>query len=235
MNERWIRAAYLLGDEPIEKLKHKRVAVFGIGGVGSYCAEALVRLGIGHLTFVDSDTVSVSNRNRQLVALESTVGEKKVEVMRKRALDINPDADIQTFDLFYLPENADSFDVTAYDGIVDAMDTVSAKIELIGRAVKSGVPIVSCMGTGNKIHPELLEITDIAKTSGCPLARVMRRELRERGIEHLTVVFSKEEPLERHPDHRGEEETGKPIPGSLSFVPATAGMLLASAIFQKMV
>lgn len=235
MDERWIRSAWLVGDEAIQKLNNKRVAVFGIGGVGSFCAEALVRLGIGHLTFVDPDTVSVSNRNRQLVALGSTVGEKKVEVMRKRALDINPDADIQTLDLFYLPENADSFPVSEYDCIVDAIDTVSAKIELISRAVGVGVPIVSCMGTGNKLHPELLEITDISKTSGCPLARVMRRELRTRGIEHLTVVFSKEEPLARHPDHSEDEKSGKSVPGSISFVPATAGMLLASAVFQKLI
>lgn len=234
MDERWIRAAYLLGDEPIEKLKNKRVAVFGIGGVGSFCAEALVRLGIAHLTFVDPDTVSISNRNRQLIALESTVGEKKVEVMRRRALDINPDADIRTLDLFYLPENADSFDVSEYDCIVDAVDTVSAKIELIGRAVDSGVPIVSCMGTGNKLHPELLEITDISKTSGCPLARVMRRELRQRGIEHLTVVYSREQPIGRSAEYREAEKSGRTVPGSISFVPATAGMLLASAVFQEL-
>lgn len=182
MDERRIREAYLIGDNALEKLKNARVAIFGIGGVGSFCAEALVRMGVGHITFADNDTVSVSNINRQLVALSSTIGEMKTEVMKRRALDIDPNVDIEVRNMFYLPETADSFDISQFDCIVDAIDTVSAKFELIRRANEAGIPIVSCMGTGNKLHPEMLEITDIYKTSVCPLAKVMRGKLRAAGI-----------------------------------------------------
>ncbi len=234
MDDRRIREAYLIGDDALAKLKNARVALFGVGGVGSFCAEALVRMGIGHITFVDNDTVSVSNINRQLVALSSTVGEMKTEVMKRRALDIDPDADIEIRNMFYLPETADDFDISGYDCIVDAIDTVSAKLELIKRADKAGVPIVSCMGTGNKLHPEMLEITDIYKTSVCPLAKVIRGKLREAGIKKLRVVYSKEEAKKTHRDYAGKAalpENKRQVPGSISFVPPTAGMLLASEVF----
>lgn len=235
MDSRRIREAYLIGDAALAKLKNSRVALFGIGGVGSFCAEALVRMGVGHITFIDNDTVSLSNLNRQLVALSSTVGEQKTEVMKRRALDIDPDADIEICNMFYLPETADSFVISRYDCIVDAIDTVSAKLELIKRANEAGIPIVSCMGTGNKLHPEMLEITDIYKTSVCPLAKVMRSKLRAAGIKKLRVVYSKEEPRKPHPDYEGRvdlPENKRQVPGSISFVPPTAGMLLASEVFR---
>ena len=180
MEERFSRTALLLGENGVERLKNSRVAVFGVGGVGSFTVEALARLGIGHITLVDPDKVAESNLNRQLVALHSTLGMYKVDAARARILDINPEAEVEVLKMFYLPENADCFDVSRFDCIVDAIDTVSAKIELIVRAKKAGVHIVSSMGTGNKLHPEMLEIADISKTSVCPLARVMRRELRAR-------------------------------------------------------
>ncbi len=235
MDARRIREAYLIGDNALEKLKNARVAIFGIGGVGSFCAEALVRMGVGHITFADNDTVSVSNINRQLVALSSTIGEMKTEVMKRRALDIDPNVDIEVRNMFYLPETADSFDISQFDCIVDAIDTVSAKFELIRRANEAGIPIVSCMGTGNKLHPEMLEITDIYKTSVCPLAKVMRGKLRAAGIKKLRVVYSKEEPRKPHADYEGKTEVPenkRQVPGSISFVPPTAGMLLASEVFH---
>lgn len=235
MDERRIREAYLIGDAALDRLKNARVALFGVGGVGSFCAEALVRMGVGHITLVDNDIVSVSNINRQLVALSSTVGEMKTEVMKRRALDIDPEADIETCNMFYLPENADSFDISHFDCIVDAIDTVSAKIELIKRASKAEIPIVSCMGTGNKLHPEMLEITDIYKTTVCPLAKAIRSRLRSEGIKKLRVVYSKEEPRKPHADYNGRvelPENKRQVPGSISFVPPTAGMLLASEVFR---
>ena len=196
MEEKFSRTALLIGENGVERLKKSRVAVFGVGGVGSFTVEALARLGVEHLTLVDPDTVAESNLNRQLIALHSNIGEYKVDAAKARVLDINPDADVEALKLFYLPENADDFDVSRFDCIVDAIDTVSAKLELITRAKAAGIPIISSMGTGNKMHPEMLEISDISKTSVCPLARVMRRELRSRGIKELTVVYSKEEALE---------------------------------------
>ncbi len=228
MNEQFIRSAYVLGDDAIERLKKKKVILFGVGGVGSYCAEALARIGIGTLCLVDPDCVSVSNINRQLIALHSTVGKNKAEVMKARIADINPEADVTALPLFYLPENADSVPLSDYDIIIDAIDTVSAKIELAVRAHRENIPILCAMGTGNKMHPEKLVATDLAQTSVCPLARVMRRELKARGITHLRVVYSTEAPIPRHPDHANEEDGKRGTPGSLSFVPSAAGLLLAS-------
>lgn len=232
MEEQFIRTAFLIGDAAVERLRQSRVILFGVGGVGSYCAEALARAGIGTICLVDPDTVSKSNINRQLIALHSTVGRNKAEVMKERIADINPYANVTALPMFYLPENADSVDLSEYDAVIDAVDTVSAKIELAVRANASGVPIISAMGTGNKLHPEMLEISDLAKTEGCPLARVIRRELRARGILHMRVVYSKELPLTPHPDYAKSAERipeGKrQVPGSISFVPSAAGLLLAS-------
>ena len=231
MEERFLRTAYVIGDDAVEKLKHAKVILFGVGGVGSFCAEALARVGVGTLTLVDPDDVSTSNINRQLIALHSTVGKNKAEVMKARIADINPEANVSAIPMFYLPENADEIDLSEYDIILDAIDTVSAKIELAVRADKLGIPMISAMGTGNKLHPEKLEATDISKTQMCPLARVMRRELKARGIEHLRVVYSTETPVPRHVDYINEEDMkpgAKRIPGSVSFVPSAAGLLMAS-------
>ncbi len=229
MEEQFSRTNILLGEDAVKKLSERRVAIFGVGGVGSFCAEALARLGVGHITLVDNDKVAPSNLNRQLIALHSTLGRDKVDVMRERILDINPRAEVEALKMFYLPENADEFDVTRFDCIVDAIDTVSAKIELIVRACGAGVPIISSMGTGNKLSPELLKVTDISKTTVCPLARVMRRELRARGINHLRVVYSEEAPIKRE---EALTENGKTPVGSISFVPSAAGLLLASEAFK---
>ena len=231
MEERFLRTAYVIGDDAVEKLKHAKVILFGVGGVGSFCVEALARVGVGTLTLVDPDDVSTSNINRQLIALHSTVGKNKAEVMKARIADINPEANVEAIPMFYLPENADEIDLSEYDIILDAIDTVSAKIELAVRADKLGIPMISAMGTGNKLHPEKLEATDISKTQMCPLARVMRRELKARGIEHLRVVYSTETPVPRHVDYINEEDMkpgAKRIPGSVSFVPSAAGLLMAS-------
>ncbi len=231
MEERFLRMAYVIGDEAVMRLRNARVILFGVGGVGSFCAEALARAGIGTITLVDPDTVALSNLNRQLVALHSTVGQNKAEVMKARISDISPDTQVRAVDMFYLPENAEEIDLSEYDLILDAIDTVSAKLELAVRAKKLEIPMISAMGTGNKLHPEKLVITDIAKTQMCPLARVMRRELKARGIEHLTVVYSTEPPIPRHPDHMGASDMqagAKRTPGSVSFVPSAAGLLMAS-------
>ncbi len=232
MEEQFVRTAYLLGDEAVERLKRSSVILFGVGGVGSFCAEALARAGIGKLCLVDPDAVSESNLNRQLVALRSTIGRNKAEVMKERIADINPLAEVTAMSLFYLPENADSVDLSAYDVVIDAVDTVSAKIELAVRANALGVPVVSAMGAGNKLHPEMFEISDLAKTSVCPLARVMRTELKKRGIVHMRVVYSKEIPRELHPDYKEGKacplEGRRQMPGSISFVPSAAGLLLAA-------
>jgi tRNA A37 threonylcarbamoyladenosine dehydratase len=233
MEERFSRTALLIGENGVERLKKSRVAVFGVGGVGSFTVEALARLGVGHFTLVDPDTVAESNLNRQLIALHSTIGKYKVDAARERVLDINPDADVEAMKLFYLPENADEFDVSRFDCIVDAIDTVSAKLELISRAKAAGVPIISSMGTGNKMHPEMLEIADISKTSVCPLARVMRRELRARGIKNLDVVYSKEEAIE--PKEDIFLPNGKKTVGSISFVPSAAGLLIAGKVCEILI
>ena len=223
----------LLGKDSTKKLADCRVILFGLGGVGSYTAEALARAGIGNITVVDSDCVATSNINRQLCALVSTVGESKVDIIKKRILDINPDCNVTAIRKFYLPENADEFSLADYDYIADAIDTVSAKIDLAQKSQELGIPIISCMGTGNKFDPTLFRIDDISKTSGCPLCRVMRRELRNRGIRKLNVVWSPEEPAKPLPS---EEESGKrQTPGSLPFVPGVAGLIMAGKIIKDLV
>ncbi len=231
MDEFFSRTAKLLGANGIEKLKKARVIVFGLGGVGGYAVEALARSGVGSLTLVDNDRVSSSNLNRQLYALSSTVGKYKTEVAAQRVHDISPTISVQTVNLFYLPENADSIDLSHYDYIVDAVDTVSAKIELAVRATALNIPIVSCMGTGNKLDPQALYLSDLFATEVCPLARVMRRELKKRGIERLKVVCSHEQPLAP----QSTEEVERPVPGSVSFVPPVAGFLLASAVIKDLI
>ena len=233
MEERFSRTALIIGEEALEKLRSSRVAIFGVGGVGSFAAEAIARMGVGSITLVDNDTVAPSNLNRQLIALHSTLGRNKVDVAKERILDINPDANVDARAMFYLPENADEIDIASFDCIVDAIDTVSAKIEIIVRADRAGVPVVSSMGTGNKIHPEMLELTDISKTSVCPLARVMRRELKSRGINHLPVVYSKEEPVKLFEDVF--LPNGKKTVGSISFVPSSAGLLIASKVLELLI
>ena len=228
MNELYLRSGMLLPDNSENILKNSRVIVFGLGGVGSFVAEALCRGGVGSLTLVDSDLVADSNRNRQLFALTSTVGKKKTEVAKKRLLDINPDCNIEIFDTFVLPENADDFFTEHYDYIADAIDTVSAKIALAEIAYKNNIPIISCMGTGNKLDASRFKVSDIGKTSVCPLCRVMRRELKLRNIKKLTVVWSDEEPIK--PSKTDEETHRRSLPGSVSFVPPVAGMLMAGKI-----
>ena len=235
MKDELLRTAMLLGEEAVEKLQKARVAVFGIGGVGGYTLEALARAGIGQLDLVDSDTVSRSNINRQILATQSTVGMPKVEAGKKRVLDINPDCVVRTWEVFYTPETADQFDFTQYDYIVDAIDTVTGKLQLIQRSHECGTPIISCMGTGNKLDASAFEVSDIFKTTMCPLARIVRKELGKRGIKHLKVVYSKEEAL----SPTGWEEEAKAlgkrqIPGSVSFVPGAAGLILAGEVIKDL-
>ena len=224
------RTKGLLGEDAIEKLRAAKVAVFGIGGVGGYVAEALARSGVGTLDLIDKDVVSITNINRQIVALHSTVGKPKTSVMRERIADINPDCTVTEHQIFYLPENADCIDLSAYDFVVDAIDTVSAKLELAVRTKELGVPFISCLGTGNKLDPTRLEIADISKTSVCPLARVMRRELRQRGINHLTVLYSTELPIKST-----ITENERPVPASSAFVPSAAGLIIASHVVRELI
>lgn len=220
----------IIGERATELLSSKKVAIFGLGGVGSYAAEAIARCGVGKIELIDSDTVSQSNINRQLCALNSTVGRAKVDVVAERIRDINPCAQVVARQTFFLPESADGFDFSQYDYVVDAIDTVSAKIEIALRCAEAGVPLISCMGTGNKLDPQALKIADLAETAGCPLARVMRRELKKRGIEHLRVVYSEEAPIKPRAD--GEQRTP---PGSIAFVPSVAGLLAASEVIRSLI
>ncbi|MCI8773702.1 MAG: tRNA threonylcarbamoyladenosine dehydratase [Lachnospiraceae bacterium] len=229
MPEQFSRTELLLGQEAMDRLRQSRVAVFGIGGVGGHVVEALARAGIGYLDLIDHDKVSMSNINRQIIATFDTVGMDKVDVMKERILSINPDARVETHRCFYLPENADMFDLLQYSYVVDAIDTVTAKIELVLRAKEAGVPVISCMGTGNKLNPMQLEIADIYQTSVCPLAKVMRRELRKRNVEKLKVLYSKEEPIKNYLSMQG-----RAIPGSVSFVPSAAGLIIASEVVKEL-
>ena len=229
MPEQFSRTELLLGQEAMDRLRQSRVAVFGIGGVGGHVVEALARAGIGYLDLIDHDKVSMSNINRQIIATFDTVGMDKVDVMKERILSINPDARVETHRCFYLPENADMFDFLQYSYVVDAIDTVTAKIELVLRAKEAGVPVISCMGTGNKLNPMQLEIADIYQTSVCPLAKVMRRELRKRNVEKLKVLYSKEEPIKNYLSMQG-----RAIPGSVSFVPSAAGLIIASEVVKEL-
>ena len=224
------RTALLLGSEGVEKLKNSHVALFGLGGVGGACAEALVRAGVGELTLFDADTVSQSNLNRQLMALCSTVGMQKTEAAAKRLTDINPALKLHLEPVFYGADNADIYPLDRYDYVVDAIDTVTSKLLLIEKCQALSVPVISCMGTGNKLNPGMLEVADIAKTSVCPLCRVMRRELKKRNIHQLTVVYSREEPLRVVAD----SEFGRHAPGSISFVPPVAGLMIAGEVIKDL-
>ncbi len=244
MSDQLIRTRLLIGDEPVERLKNAKVAVFGVGGVGGFCVEALARAGVGTLHLYDDDTVSESNLNRQIAALHSTLGLPKAEVMAQRVKDINPDCQVMAIRMFYLPQNADEVDLKQYDYVIDCIDTVAAKLELVSRCIALQVKIISAMGSGNKLDPTAFQITDISKTQGCPLARVMRKELRKRGIEHLKVVYSTElprspiRPMETEApattDTRPGSTARRDTPGSISFVPAAAGLVLASAVVREL-
>lgn len=231
------RTELLLGKDAMERLKMARVAVFGVGGVGGYVAEALARSGVGAMDLIDHDTVSLTNINRQIIALHSTIGRYKTDVMRERILDINPDCSVQVHKCFYLPETeyppgADKeFDFREYDYVADCVDTVTAKLGIAERAASCGVPVISCMGAGNKLDPARFEVADIYQTSVCPLAKVMRRELKKRGIKELKVVYSKEDPVR---PVSGEESAGRAVPGSTAFVPSVAGLVLASEIIRNL-
>ncbi len=237
MNE-FSRTRMLLGKEAMDKLKRSKVAVFGIGGVGSFAAEAIVRSGVGGIALFDNDIVSITNINRQLIATHSTMGKKKAQVMKERALDINPECLVEAFDCFYTAENAAEFGLSKYDYIVDAIDTVSSKLTLIEQAKKADVPVISSMGAGNKLDPAKFEVADIYETSICPLAKVMRRELKKRGIDSLKVVYSKEEPLKPIEDDssRSEDTEGvkRQVPGSVAFVPSVAGLIIAAEVIKDL-
>lgn len=232
VKEEWSRTARIYGEGAVEKLANSRVAIFGVGGVGGFASEALARAGVGAIDIFDKDTVSLSNINRQIIALHSTVGKSKVEIMKGRIEDINPDCRVEAYNVFYLPENADEYDLSKYDYIIDAVDTVSAKLEIVGRAYKLGVRVISAMGAGNKTDPTLFKVADIKDTSVCPLARVMRRELKARGINKLKVVYSTEVAVSA-----GEidPESGKMSPGSLSFVPSVMGLIMAGEVIKDLI
>ena len=234
MENQWIRTELLLGEEAVEQLKKSHVAVFGVGGVGGYVVEALARTGVGTFDLIDRDTVSVSNINRQIIATHSTVGKVKVEVMKDRILEINPEAKVNIHQCFFLPENAGEFDFSRYSYVVDALDTVTAKIELVMQARKAGVPIISSMGAGNKLDPTKFEVTDIYKTSVCPLAKVMRKELKKRGVKNLKVVYSTEKALQPGVDLSGEEGR-RAVPGSVAFVPSVAGLIAAGEVIKDLI
>ena len=235
MSEQFLRTEMLLGSDAIQKLQNARVAVFGLGGVGGYVVEALARSGLGSLDLIDSDRVSVSNLNRQILATHSTVGMLKVDAARNRVLDINPECQVKTWPVFYTPDTADTFDFTQYDYIVDAIDTVTGKLALVERAKAAGTPIICCMGTGNKLDASAFRVADISKTTMCPLARVMRRELSKRGIRHLKVVYSQEEALTPTGWEAEAAALGKrQIPGSVAFVPGAAGLLLAGEVVRDL-
>lgn len=222
MQEQFSRTELVIGEEGVAKLNSARVIVFGVGGVGGFVVEALARAGVGAIEIVDDDTVCLSNINRQIIALHSTVGKNKVDVMEERIHDINPACDVVKHKCFFLPETAGQFDFSKYQYVVDAVDTVAAKIEIIKNAKEKNVPVISCMGAGNKLDPMLFRIADISKTTVCPLARVMRQELRKRNITGVKVLFSTEQPV----------HTGNSVPGSISFVPSVAGLLIAGEVIK---
>lgn len=248
MADQFSRTCLLLGKENMERLRHARVAVFGIGGVGGYVVEGLVRSGIGTLDLIDHDKICLSNLNRQIIATRKTIGRYKVDVAKERILEINPEASVNTYKVFYLPDTADQFDFTQYDYVVDAIDTVTGKLELIGQAIKCKVPVISAMGAGNKMDAGALQVGDISETSVCPLARVMRRELKKRGIYHLKVVYSTEKPMkpkeipeddrddriDRGNDCQQENTGKKQPPGSNAFVPSVAGLMIAGEIVKDL-
>ncbi len=225
MREELSRTAQLLGEENVHKLTRSAVLVFGVGGVGGYAVEALVRSGVGKIGLVDHDTVALSNINRQIIATTDTVGRKKVDVMKERISSISPTTEVETYDLFYLPETAEEIDFSSYDYVIDAVDTVKAKVSIVEKAKSLGIPVISAMGAGNKLDPTQFEVADISKTSVCPLARAVRRALKEKGIFHLKVVYSKEQPLQ------SEERA----PASIAFVPSVAGLILAGEVIKDLI
>ena len=233
--EEFIRTELIIGKDALDKMAKSRVAVFGIGGVGGYVVEGLARTGIGTLDLIDSDDVAVSNINRQIIATQDTIGLKKVDVAKKRVLSINPNIKVNTYDCFYLPDKKDLFDFNNYDYIVDAIDTVTAKLDIIETAKSMNIPIISAMGCGNRIDPTKIVITDIYKTSGDPLAKIMRKQLKEKGIKKLDVVYSTEKPLKPLFDIKEEENDSnrRSIPGSSAFVPSAAGLAIASYVTRK--
>ena len=238
MQEQFVRTALLLGEEGIDKLSRSKVAVFGIGGVGGFTVEALARSGVGYFLLVDNDKGALSNLNRQIIATLDTVGRYKTQVMKERILSINPQAAVETRECFFLPENADEFDFSSYSYVVDAVDTVTAKLELVVRAKEAGVPVISSMGAGNKLDPTRFEVTDIYQTSVCPLARVMRRELKARGIQDLKVVYSREEARKPEKSLMTEEDSTsrrRSVPGSVSFVPSVAGLIAAGEVIRDLI
>ena len=233
MLEQFSRTEVLLGKEAMEKLSQCRVAVFGVGGVGGYVCEALARSGVGAFDLIDNDKVCLSNINRQIIATRRTVGEYKTDVMKERILEINPEADVRIHNCFFLPENADEFSFEEYDYIVDAVDTVTAKIELVMKADENNVPIISSMGAGNKLDGSQFKVADIYKTKVCPLAKVMRRELKKRGVKKLKVVYSEEMPLT--PGEQISDGSRRQIPGSVAFVPSVAGLIMAGEVVKDIV
>lgn len=236
MSERFSRTENLIGDENLKKLAGSKVAIFGIGGVGGYVTEALARSGVCAFVLIDSDTVAESNINRQIIATYNTLGRSKVEVMRERILSINPEASVEIHECFYLPENADEFDFSKYDYVVDAVDTVTAKINIIMKAKEVGVPVISAMGAGNKLDPTKFQVADIYKTSVCPLAKVMRHELKKRGVKKLKVVFSTEMPVQPKTQLPVDEGSSRrAIPGSIAFAPSVMGLIMASEVIKDLI
>ncbi|MBO6220109.1 MAG: tRNA threonylcarbamoyladenosine dehydratase [Treponema sp.] len=238
MLNQFSRTELLLGKEAMKILSRAHVAVFGVGGVGGYVVEALVRSGISHIDIIDNDTVSLTNINRQIIASHATLGRPKVDVMKERILDINPDAEVKAFKCFYLPETRNLFDFSEYDYVIDAVDTVTAKIQLILQAKEAGVPVISSMGAGNKLNPMTFEVADISQTSVCPLARVMRQECKKRGIKDVKVVYSREKPVESRlteEEKKSAEQKGNGVaPGSCAFVPSVAGLIIASEVIKDL-
>lgn len=236
MPNEFSRTELLIGPEAQERLHHASVMVFGVGGVGSHCTEALARSGVGKLILIDNDTVSVTNINRQSIALHSTVGLYKTKIMKEKIADICPDIRVETYEMFVLPDNLDLlFEQEKPDYIIDAIDTVTAKLAITELAQKLDIPLISSMGTGNKLHPELFEITDLSKTSVCPLCKVMRKELKARGIYHLKVLYSREKPVDTQGRETGEDKgVRRALPGSISFVPPVAGFMIAGAVIREL-
>lgn len=235
MEQAFSRTKLLIGDDNLKKLENARVAIFGIGGVGGYVCEALVRSGISSFDLIDNDVISITNLNRQIIATRDTIGRKKVDVMKERILSINQNAKVNTFDTFYLEENKNQFDFTKYDYVIDAIDTISGKLSLIEECKKVNTPIISSMGAGNKLNPTLFEVSDIYQTSVCPLAKVMRKELKKRNIKDLKVVYSKEEPIELKEKIPTFEGSHKITPGSISFIPSVVGLIISSEVIKDLI
>ncbi len=231
MHEQFSRSAMIIGEKALEKLASSRIALFGVGGVGGFALEALARCGVGEFDLIDNDTVNITNINRQIIATYNTLGQYKVDAAKERILSINPAAKVNVYKTFFLPENAAEIDFTKYSYVIDCVDTVTAKLEIAQRAKNANIPVISCMGTGNKLDPTLFEVGDIYKTSVCPLAKVMRRELKKRGINSLKVVYSKEEPIK---PLNQEDLEKKPVPGSISFVPSVAGLIIAGEVIKDL-